>query len=124
MTFGDLDYRCGLGYTEPSIVCEAHAVQRRSINVADPVGETRLMTEGESNAYRIGLERGRAAECDRLRQALEDIDHKLRWFTQTQGAVSREDLVSMIRETKAIIESLRDLIYPQDQDPVEGEAAP
>lgn len=54
----------------------------------------------------------RTEERDKLRSALQAIDAELRWFRDAGGAVSRDDLVGMIRDTLKHIDAVRDLVYP------------
>mgnify|MGYP001584262246 FL=1 len=58
-----------------------------------------------------------AAAEHRMREALLEIHHGLRFYFISGGAVSRHDLQSMIRETQQHIEAVRDVVWsPEPED--------
>ena len=59
-----------------------------------------------------GLDDVIGEERDQLREVLQGIDTDLGWFVRAHGAVSRDDLVNMVRAALKRIDAARDLIYP------------
>ena len=50
-----------------------------------------------------------------MREALRRIDEDLSWFFECAGAVSREDMVGMIRDAQKRIESVRGDVWPSTE---------
>lgn len=53
-------------------------------------------------------------ERDALRHALKGIDAELRWFRMANGQISRDDMISMIRQSLAHIDGVRELVYADE----------
>ena len=58
-------------------------------------------------------------EETQLREALIGIEHDVRWYFSCWGAISRDDLVAIMRDVQARIDGVRHILWPQSREDVE-----
>ena len=79
------------------------------------------MTTELERAVAVAKQPDPADEAEMLKEALRSINEDLSWFFSCSGAVSRHDMVDMIRCAQKRVDSVRNIVWPPDPNWVEPE---
>ena len=57
-------------------------------------------------------------DLEKLRQALKDIHHEGQWYFSCGGAISRDDMMGIIRETRKRVDAVGDIVWPERKEAI------